>query len=131
MGSAHLETRREVRYPLEVEIEVSGVDAEGRAFHERTKTRNVSEWGCAFVSARKLTLDSILALRAASDGGDTAGEAPVAIFQVVRAEREENKWLVGAWKFGGADIWGVDFKKLPEPEEGSRNSRRTEPKGSK
>lgn len=130
MGSAHLQTRREVRYPLEVEIEVSGVDAEGRAFHERTKTRNVSEWGCAFVSTRKLSVDSILALRAASESG-AAGDAPVAIFQVVRVEREESQWLVGVWKFGGADIWGVDLTKLPKPEEGGRNSRRKKPQGCK
>jgi hypothetical protein len=49
MATAHLKERREVRYDVALEIEVSGIDQDGQAFHERTVTRDVSEWGCGFL----------------------------------------------------------------------------------
>jgi hypothetical protein len=63
MASAHLSERREMRYEVPIEIEISGLDRKGLVFHERTLTRNVSEWGCGFTTLVELKVDDIIALR--------------------------------------------------------------------
>jgi hypothetical protein len=124
MESAHLQVRREVRYPLEIEIEVSGIDGGGEVFHERTRTRNVSEWGCAFTSSIELEVDAIIAVRRVSNSTGRIEQQRTAMFQVVRIDREDEKWIVGAWRFGGEDVWEIDFENAPEPQQGNIASRK-------
>jgi len=100
------------------------MDNEGEAFHERTRTLNVSEWGCVFLSSQQLGLDHIFALRPLTKGAGDSGNTPITMFQVVRVRREADSWLIGAWKFGTGDVWGIDFNTLPQPKEGTEASRK-------
>jgi hypothetical protein len=125
MASSHLQERREVRYPISIEIEVSGIDQDGQAFHERTVTKNVSEWGCSFLLSIELKPDDIVALRVALPKKESAQS----LFQVLRVTREEARWSVAAWKVDGASAWGVDLEKVAKAAEGTRESREEETPG--
>ncbi len=98
MASLHKKERREERFALPFEIEVAGIDGDGEAFHIKVETRNVSLWGCGFVSPIELRKDDILAIRVAAPEGPVAIERRLIRFQVVRVDREEKGWAVGAWK---------------------------------
>jgi hypothetical protein len=123
MASIHLQERREVRYAVAIDIEVSGIDQDGEAFHERTTTRNVSEWGCGFLLSVELKPDDIVALRIASSKNEFAGR-PQSLFQVLRVMPEEGRWLVGAWKVDEGNVWGVDLEKVAKAAAGTRESRK-------
>jgi len=125
MASRHLSERREARYSISFPIEIAGVSRDGQAFRETTHTLNVSEWGCGFLSSLELKADDIILLRRLPTAADRSGRAPrEAFFQVVRVERKEHAWLIGAWKMESADVWGEDLVKLGEPDEGRRESRK-------
>ena len=125
MASVHLSERREVRYPIAFEIEVSGVTRDGQPFHERTETINVSEWGCAFYSSVGLCKDDIVGVRRLFKKEERPGLKQLqAFFQVVRVERKAEGWLVGAWKLESDDVWGIDLTKLAEPDDAQLERRR-------
>ena len=54
MATLHRSERRDVRYGLPFEIEVMGIDGEGKVSHQRALTRNVSRCGCNFLSSAEL-----------------------------------------------------------------------------
>jgi hypothetical protein len=124
MASVHLSERREARYPISFDIEVSGVTRGGQPFHEKTATINVSEWGCGFLSAVELSPNDIISVRRLLNEHDApAGSQRQAFFQVVRVERQADHWLIGAWKADGEDVWGTELDKLAKPDESSLASR--------
>ena len=118
MASAHRSERREERFALPFEIEVTGINAEGAVFHMTAQTRNVSRWGCGFLSPVELRKDDIVAIRVASPEEAGTGKRPTIRFQVVRVEREKDGWGVGAWKMDQDDVWGLELDKLAQPQGG-------------
>jgi hypothetical protein len=124
--SAYLAERREKRYSLPVEVEVSGIDRDGQVFRERTLTRNVSEWGCGFPVSVELKADDIIALRVIYSDVVKSPEVRQSLFQVRSVTREENGWLVGAWKVDEGKVWGTDLEKIAESEQGAADSRKEE-----
>lgn len=60
---------RERRVGLELDVAVSGNDAVGRAFEERTRSVNVSGGGICFRTDRQLTVGSRLELEIALPSG--------------------------------------------------------------
>ncbi len=76
MASVHQSERREERFELPFEVQVSGIDSEGAVFHFTVQTRNVSRWGCGFVSPIELRKDDIVALRVASPDAQGAMQRP-------------------------------------------------------
>lgn len=126
MATAHLSERRESRYTVPIEIEISGVTQSGEVFHERTFTRDVSQWGCGFVTTVDLKADDMIALRVASRESGESVHARQSLFQVRRVSREDEGWLVGAWKMDSGDVWGADLKKIAKTEEGGLESRKEE-----
>lgn len=116
MASAHLSQRREPRYSIPFDIEVSGIDANGQVFHQRTVTKNVSEWGCGFNSTVELKQDNIIAIRLlASRGDDKSPPLAPAFFQVMRVQPDGNTWSIGAWKMADGSVWGTELEKLSKP----------------
>jgi hypothetical protein len=103
MASAHISERREVRYEITCAIEVSGIGGNGQVFHERTVTQNVSEWGCAFETKLPLQVEDMVAIRLISECRTDSTKQ--ALFQVVRAEQEGSRRMIGAWRVGGQDLW--------------------------
>jgi hypothetical protein len=119
MAAASLAMRYEPRYAVPIEIEVTGIDRNREAFHECTFTKNVSEWGCAFLLSVELKKDDIISLRVASADQEETEPARQSLFQVVRVTRKENGWLVGTWKMENKDVWGAHLNKMDNHEEGA------------
>jgi len=119
MATFHESERREERFALPFEIEVSGINSDGEVFHVALQTRNVSHWGCGFLSPIELKKNDIVAIRVAAPEGPVAIERPMIRFQVVRVEREERGWAVGAWKMEADDAWGIELDKMAQPQSGS------------
>jgi hypothetical protein len=128
MASAHFSKRREPRYTIPFDIEVSGIDANGQVFHQRRVTTNVSEWGCGFNSSVELKPDNIISIRllAARDDDKSPPHDP-AFFQVMRVERQGNTWSVGAWKMADGSVWGTELDKLCKPATSRLEARKDEP----
>ena len=124
MATLHKKERREERFALPFEIEVAGIDGGGEAFHIKIATRNVSLWGCGFVSPIELRKDDIVAIHVAAPEGPGAMERPPIRFQVVRVEREVDGWAIGAWKMETDDAWGVELEKIAQPQGGELAQRR-------
>ena len=122
MAAASLAVRYEPRYAVPIEIEVTGINANREVFHERTFTKNVSEWGCAFLLSVELKKDDIISLQAVSANNEDTELPRQSLFQVVRVTREENGWLVGTWKMENKDVWGADLKKIENHEAGTLES---------
>jgi hypothetical protein len=120
MASTHQRERREVRYALAIAIFVSGIDRQGRAFHERTSTTNVSAWGCGFRISVELDIDDIVALQASPIENGGAATTRQSLFQIVRVNREADGWTVGAWKVDSENFWGADIEKIIKGEENSQ-----------
>ena len=118
MATVHSSERREERFALPFEIAVSGINGEGEAFHITVQTRNVSEWGCGFLSPMELKKNDIIAIRVVTPEGPGALQRPPIRFQVVRVEREAEGWDVGAWKMEADDAWGIELEKLTQPQGG-------------
>ena len=123
MASAHLEERREVRYEVPFEIEVTGLDHQGAVFHERTITRNVSEWGCGFLLSVQLKTDDMIAVRLRERSPAGPAQMRQSVFQVRHVARDPGGWLIGAWKMDDNDLWGADLETLGKPEEDNLASR--------
>lgn len=94
MASAHLQERREVRYEVPIEVEISGLDRTGQVFRETTFTKDVSEWGCGFTSSVELKVDDIVAVSLVAPGTTEADSPPASLFQVVRVSP---KRVAGSW----------------------------------
>ena len=118
MAAAHRSERREDRFALPFEVEVSGITGDGSVFHVTVQTRNVSRWGCGFLSPIELRKDDIVAVRVASPEDAGVAKRPTIRFQVVRVEREKDGWSVGAWKMDNDDVWGIELDKLTQPQGG-------------
>ena len=125
MAEPHLHERREKRYDVAIEIEVTGIDKRGEVFSERTVTLNVSEWGCRFALSVELNTNDFVALRVLGAGGAKSSQVP-SMFQIVRVVQEDGTWIVGAWKMEPRNVWGVELAGMAEPDEGTRRERKAE-----
>lgn len=126
MASFHESERREERFGLPFEIEVSGINADGDVFHVIVQTRNVSQWGCGFLSPIELRKNDIVAIHVAAPEGPLAMQRPPIRFQIVRVDREAEGWAIGAWKMESDDAWGIELEKMAQPQSGDVIMRRRE-----
>jgi len=126
LASAHMKERRESRYAAKIDIEVSGIDPNGKIIHERTITSNISEWGCGFSLRGEVKMGDILLVRVISEREEKPRPARQAMFQVVRVAHEEEGWLVGAWKMDSSDLWGGHLEELGRLEQSVREARKGE-----
>jgi|SRR5580704_6663707 hypothetical protein len=124
MATAHLQQRRERRFAVAIEIEATGIDRNGQVFHERTITKDVSEWGCGFLLHVELRQDDMLQLRATIQGAGGSTQTHQRLFQVRRVMREGDAWLVGAWKMDEGSMWGVELEKTAAPDLAELESRK-------
>lgn len=125
MASIHVDERREARYAIAFDIEVSGMDRDGRVFRQRTTTINVSEWGCGFLCSTQLRKDDIVSIRQIpASAPDHHPAADAVLFQVVRSERTPKGWLVGVWKMDSQRPWSVLLDESAEPDHGDRRARK-------
>jgi hypothetical protein len=112
MASAHAQERRESRYVVAFPIEVSGI-RDGEPFREKTFTQNVSEWGIGFRLSFELKREDLVSIKVLDDA---SGESRHSLYQVTRATEQLGFWVMGAWKLGSEDMWGVELAKLAATE---------------
>jgi len=84
----------------------------------------VSQWGCGFLSPIELKKNDIVAIRVAVPEGPVAIERTPIRFQVVRVDREERGWAIGAWKMESDDAWGIELGKIAQPQGGDLTQRK-------
>lgn len=106
---ANHDRRKERRIPLVFPIEVSGFDANGKFFTERSVTMDISENGCRFQLKSQIERSSVVALKVLHrNRSDSSPERPL-LFSVARAIQEGNGWTLGAVKLQPENIWCVAF----------------------
>ncbi|MFZ3331842.1 MAG: PilZ domain-containing protein [Candidatus Acidiferrales bacterium] len=106
---------REERYPIQVSIEVCGFNLRGRFFTERAETCNINEGGCKFRLRTQIAPDAIVALRVVAGHKLGGQDTSPMLFQVVRAERDSNQWVVGAIKLQSDELWPTTLADSHEP----------------
>jgi len=87
-------------------------------------TRDISSWGCGFLTSVELKPDDILAIRPISNS-DPQAPTRKSVFQVRRVSREGSGWLVGAWKIDQEDVWGATLESRLNPHTGTLEQRKS------
>jgi hypothetical protein len=77
------ERRRKWREQRSVPVEISGIDARGRFFVERTSTLDVTDSGCSFLLNAELEENSSVFVRVIRRGNGLASHDPAIRFRVV------------------------------------------------
>jgi hypothetical protein len=90
---------------MHVPVEVCGFNLRGRFFTERSETSNVSDGGCKFCLRTQIAPDAIVALRVIAGHKSGGQDTSPVLFQVVRAERDSDQWVVGAVKLQSDELW--------------------------
>ena len=101
--------RSERRYPLPIQIEVSGIGKGGQPFHEGTVTLDVSERGCRFTLSKELESDSIVAIRVLRTLAGEPTDPRLVMFQIIYSRQEQGKWTMGAWTLQPEVAWCPDI----------------------
>jgi hypothetical protein len=125
LAAAQTHERLDARYKLSIPIEVIGISAKRRLFHELTHTKDLSAWGCSFSLSVKLQRHDIVVLRVVGNKEAPAQSHRRSMFQVLRSQRAGRVWLIGAWKLDDRDLWGAILQGLT-PEVGGRKLRQSD-----
>ena len=106
-GQKTAEDRRKgKRLTLGFTIEVSGATRENRPFAERTRTSDVSESGCRFITDLPLVRGDIVSIRVVlPDGVGLFLEETACPFEIMWAEQSGKRWNVGARKLVASKPW--------------------------
>ena len=115
LSNETLEDRRDSkRVSLQFELEISGTDAAGAAFHVRGRTRNVSHRGCCFEVSRQIVPGEELALKVIRHSSQGIQESTDALpFRMAWVVQEENLWVAGAEMVQREAPWGIKFPEKP------------------
>ncbi|MGH9738243.1 MAG: hypothetical protein ACRD4X_06600 [Candidatus Acidiferrales bacterium] len=104
------ERRREFRESRRVAVEISGFDARGRFFTERTYTIEVSDSGCSFLLNAEVEKRSAVSMRVIRRCSGMMQDDPPVLFSVVWTKQSHpgwTKWTVAAAKLQGVQLWTV------------------------
>lgn len=115
--------RSEPRFPLLIQIEVSGIDSKGQPFCENTLTSDVSERGCRFRLPMELKRDSIVAIWVVRTLSGRPADSKEVMFQIMFTRQEQGAWTTGAWTLQPDVTWCPDIPREAERERrGSHSS---------
>lgn len=106
------ERRREFRESPRVAVEISGFDARGRFFTERTYTIEVSDSGCSFLLNAEVEKHSAVSVRVIRRCNEMMQDDPPVLFSVVWTKQSHPgwpKWTVAAAKLQGVQLWTLGF----------------------
>lgn len=101
------ERRREWRESRRVPVEVSGRDARGRFFTERTSTFDVSDCGCSFLLNAELEENSAVSVRVIRRRNGVVGNDPSVLFRVVWTRQTHPGWP--KWTVAGEKMQAVQL----------------------
>jgi hypothetical protein len=103
------ERRREERLRVNIPGEITGVDRRGRLFVGRVTVQDVNEHGCRFESLLELECGDIVAIKPMVPGEKCLASEHLQLFEVVWADRQDNRWAVGASKLQGEKLTNLKF----------------------
>jgi PilZ domain len=109
---ARPERRREWREARRVPVEISGFDARGRFFTERTSTLDVSDSGCSFLLNAELEKNSAVSVRVIRRRNGLMLDDPPVLFRVAWIRQTHPgwpKWTVAGAKMQPVQLWTVGF----------------------
>ncbi|MGA2095466.1 MAG: hypothetical protein ABSH39_04145 [Candidatus Acidiferrum sp.] len=107
-GPRTKERRREPRFEVSIEVEVSAFDHFGKPFREVTRTIEVSEWGCSFRLAAQLDVDALAALDLTGDQPYCLHDTQPVMFQVNYSKLDSGTWMIGASKMQAERLWDIE-----------------------
>jgi hypothetical protein len=124
-AAAPPERRREWRESRRVPVEVSGFDARGRFFTERTSTHDVSDSGCSFLLNAELEENSAVSIRVVRRRNGMMHDDPPVLFRVAWTKQTHPgwpKWTVAGEKMQPVQLWAVGFPVAPKSAVAGRES---------
>lgn len=114
--TARPERRGEYRETRGVPVEISGFDARGRFFTERTKTLDVSDFGCRFQLRAEIEKHSAISVRVIRRRNGMMMDDPPVLFRVVWVRHANPGWMVAGAKLQTVRLWTVGFPVEPTDE---------------
>jgi hypothetical protein len=119
---ARPERRGEFRETRSVPVEISGFDARGRFFTERTETLDVSDSGCRFQLRAELEKHSAISVRVIRRRNGMMMDDPPVLFRVVWVRHTTPGWMVAGAKLQPVRLWTVGFPVDPTDENSPEDS---------
>jgi hypothetical protein len=101
--------RRSDRVYLELEVVISGADAMGQEFVEKTRTLVLTRHGAKIVSTRTLVPDQVILLQCHK----TARESDARVVGQIRQDAEGNYYGVELLDLG-VNLWDIEFPPMAE-----------------
>jgi hypothetical protein len=94
--AAEISDAKERGMAIEMPIEVSGFDRNGKFFTLRAVTDEATRTGCRFRLPIEIDHTSILAIRAMARGTGLRDSATPVLFHVSGLEKDGNRWVLSA-----------------------------------
>jgi len=122
VSAARPERRAEHRETRSVPVEISGFDARGRFFTERTKTLDVSESGCRLELRAEVEKHSAISVRVIRRRNGMMMDDPPVLFRVVWVRHTNPGWMIAGAKLQPVQLWTVGFPVEPSDDISSEDS---------
>jgi len=104
--------RREDRLPVNIPVEITGIDRAGHLFTERTLVENVTEIGCRFNTRTQMQCGEIVAVKPLEPGKKSMTHEQLQLFEIVWAAHHRAGCTVGARKLQGEKLANAKFPPL-------------------
>jgi hypothetical protein len=104
-----LDRRKAKRLFLFFPVEISGVDQNGQAFNEHTKTDDISDTGCRLVTSARLNCGDRIKIKLTPPPGTRLPEESPQEFEVMWVHPIKSGWSIGVRNIHGGKIWKVSF----------------------
>jgi hypothetical protein len=102
--------RKDERLKLQYDLDVSGLNPDGKSFSISARARDISRHGCSFEIARTMLGGEIVSLSVVRKNSLGIREATKPVpFRIMWVAKENELFVVGAEMVMPADPWGVDF----------------------
>jgi hypothetical protein len=101
--------RKAKRLFLSFLVELSGIDAKGKPFVERTKTDDISATGCRLVTTIPVKCGDLVDIRLTVPEGSRLPPESAHQFEIMWVHPVRSGWSVGAHQLHEGKIWKVSF----------------------
>jgi hypothetical protein len=101
--------RREKRVNLTFSIAISTFSRNADLITERTRTLDISEYGCRFATNLPLERGNVVAITLLGPDEKTIAQEKLGRFEVMWTTEQPNVRIVGARQTEGDSLWDVSF----------------------
>jgi c-di-GMP-binding flagellar brake protein YcgR len=101
--------RKETRVNLTFSIAISTSNQKGDLVTERTKTLDISEFGCRLATRLPLNKGDVLTISLVGPDGKNAPPQKPGRFEVMWTTEESDARIIGARQTEGDSLWNVSF----------------------